>query len=119
MPTASPVKSSVNIYLKPKRERPVLNGHPWIFSGAVERIEGDANSVGIADVFDNKKNWLARGHYNPATQLRVRLLTWKKDAIDEHFIAKRLGHAFALRTNYFPTTPTLIASLMARDFFRD
>ena len=75
------------------------------------------NSAGIADVFDNKKNWLARGHYNPATQLRVRLLTWQKEAIDEHFIAKRLRHAFALRQIISPTRPTLIASSMARAIF--
>ena len=42
----------LTIYLKPGRERPVLNGHPWIFSGAIERVEGDLDSVGVADVFD-------------------------------------------------------------------
>jgi 23S rRNA (cytosine1962-C5)-methyltransferase len=91
----------IQIFLKRDRDAPIRRGHPWVFSGAVEQIEGDANSAGIADVFDNKKNWLARGHYNPATPLRVRLLTWKNEAVDERFIAKRLGHAFALRTNYF------------------
>ena len=85
------------IYLKQGRERPVLNGHPWIFSGAVERIEGDVESVGIADVFDGKKNWLARGFYNPKSQIRVRLLTWQKEDIDGNFFARRIGQAFATR----------------------
>jgi 23S rRNA (cytosine1962-C5)-methyltransferase len=87
-----------NIYLKPSRERPVLNGHPWIFSGAVERMVGDEQAVGIADIFDSKKNWLARGLYNPKSQLRVRLLTWKKEAIDHAFFATRLSQALAFRT---------------------
>jgi len=85
------------IYLKQGRERPVLNGHPWIFSGAIERIEGEMESVGVADIFDNKKNWLARGLYNPKSQIRVRLLTWQNEDIDGDFFARRLAHAHALR----------------------
>lgn len=85
------------IYLKQGRERPVLNGHPWIFSGAIEKGDGDTQSVGVADVFDSKNNWLARGYYNPKSQIRVRLLTWQKEAIDSDFLARRLRHALALR----------------------
>jgi 23S rRNA (cytosine1962-C5)-methyltransferase len=85
------------VYLKQGRERPVLNGHPWIFSGAIERIEDAPDEVGVADVFDCKKNWLARGLYNPRSQIRVRMLTWQKDEIDGDFFARRLRQAFALR----------------------
>jgi 23S rRNA (cytosine1962-C5)-methyltransferase len=88
------------LYLKQGRERPVLNGHPWIFSGAIERIEGAPDEVGVADVFDCKKNWLARGLYNPKSQIRVRVLTWQKDEIDGDFFARRLRQAFALRHQY-------------------
>ena len=54
-------------------------------------------SVGIADVFDSKKNWLARGFYNPKSQIRVRLLTWQKEEIDGDFLDRRLRHALATR----------------------
>ena len=86
------------IFLKPTRERPVVNGHPWIFSGAIERIVGDDQQVGVADVFDSKKNWLARGFYNPKSQLRVRLLTWQKEEIDKTFFTRRLSQALTFRT---------------------
>ncbi len=86
-----------NIYLKPTRERPVVNGHPWIFSGAIERIDGDDQQVGVADVFDSQKNWLARGLYNPKSQLRVRLITWQKEAIDRSFFSRRLSQALSFR----------------------
>ncbi|MBM4264885.1 MAG: class I SAM-dependent rRNA methyltransferase [Deltaproteobacteria bacterium] len=89
------------LYLKKDRERPVLRGHPWIFSGAVERSEGDINEVGVADVFDYKKNWLARGLYNPKSQLVVRLLTWKKDPIDREFFIRQLKRAVDFRGAYF------------------
>ena len=89
-----------HIYLKQGRERPVLNGHPWIFSGAIERIEGAPNDVGVADVFDCKKNWLARGLYNAKSQIRVRVLTWHKEEIDGDFFARRLSQAFAFRQRH-------------------
>lgn len=87
----------LTIYLKSGRERPVLNCHPWIFSGAIEKVEGATDDVGVADVFDCKKNWLARGLYNSKTQIRVRLLTWQKEAIDGGFFKRRLSQAHAFR----------------------
>src|SRR6266545_6549619 len=90
----------ITLFLKSGRERPVLNGHPWIFSGAIERVEGDLDSVGVADVFDCKKNWLARGLYNPRSQIRVRMLTWHKEAIDGDFFARRISQAHAFRQRY-------------------
>ena len=90
----------LSIYLKAGRERPVLNGHPWIFSGALEHIEGDPDSVAVADIFDNKKAWLARGFYNPKSQIRARILTWTREALDGTFFARRLAHALAFRRRH-------------------
>ena len=94
----------LRIYLKQGRERPVLNGHPWIFSGAIERIEGTENDIGVADVFDCKKNWLARGLYNPKSQIRLRLLTWQKEEIDGEFFGRRLSAALAFRKRHILTS---------------
>jgi 23S rRNA (cytosine1962-C5)-methyltransferase len=85
------------VFLKKGRERPVLQGHPWIFSGAVEKVEGEPELAGVADVFDHSGNWLARGLYNPKSQIRVRVLTWEKEEIDASFFSRRLSQAAALR----------------------
>jgi 23S rRNA (cytosine1962-C5)-methyltransferase len=87
----------LKIYLKQGRERPVLNGHPWIFSGAIERADDDRENAGVADVYDNGKNWIARGLYSPKSQIRVRVLTWKKETIDENFFLRRFTRALSLR----------------------
>src|SRR5689334_23947221 len=92
------------VYLKQGRERPVLNGHPWVFSGAIERIEGAEDEIGVADVLDNRKTWLARGLYNPKSQIRIRLLTWQKEAIDGEFFARRLAAALESRERHFGET---------------
>lgn len=93
------------IYLKQGRERPVLNGHPWIFSGAIGESEGDHDGAGIVDVYDFRKNWIARGLYSPKSQIRVRVLTWKQEALDRNFFSRRISEALSVRQNYLaPTT---------------
>jgi 23S rRNA (cytosine1962-C5)-methyltransferase len=90
----------LTIYLKSGRERPVQNGHPWVCAGAIERIEGAEDGIGVADVFDSKKTWLARGLYNPKSQIRLRLLTWQKEEIDSEFFTRRLSIALVFRKRH-------------------
>ena len=88
------------VFLKKGRERPVLHGHPWIFSGAIEKVEAEPESAGLADVFDHNREWIARGLYNPKSQIRVRILTWEKEEIDLSFFSRRLSRAAALRERF-------------------
>jgi 23S rRNA (cytosine1962-C5)-methyltransferase len=90
----------LQIHLKKGREVPVLRGHPWIFSGAIERADDDQENEGVADVYDYGKNWIARGLYSPKSQIRVRLLTWEKETIDENFFLRRFTQALLLREKY-------------------
>jgi len=86
------------VILKRKRARPVLQRHPWIFSGAIERIEGEVVDGDVVEVRDAGRNWLARGTLNRRSQIAVRLLTWERDeAIDREFWQRRLERAIAAR----------------------
>jgi 23S rRNA (cytosine1962-C5)-methyltransferase len=87
----------LHIILKKRREIPVLRGHPWIFSGAMEKIVGEPDAVGVADVFDWEKHWIARGLFSPKSQIRVRLLTWQKEEIDRDFFSRRFSQALTVR----------------------
>jgi 23S rRNA (cytosine1962-C5)-methyltransferase len=87
----------LQLFLKKDRDAPVLRGHPWIFSGAIEKEQGREAEVGVADIFDWRKNWIARGLYNAKSQIRVRLLTWEKEPINRDFFSRRLSQARALR----------------------
>ncbi|HWP56565.1 MAG TPA: class I SAM-dependent rRNA methyltransferase [Candidatus Acidoferrales bacterium] len=85
------------VFLKKGREAPVLRGHPWIFSGAIERIEGPAHGPLLCNVLDRSGNWLARGLLNPRSQIRVRVVTWEQERIDRAFFARRIRQAAAAR----------------------
>jgi len=87
----------LRIILKKGREVPVLRGHPWIFSGAIEEIDGNANAAGVADVFDWEKHWIARGLFSPKSQIRVRLLIWQKEEIDGDFFFRRISRSLSIR----------------------
>ena len=88
------------VFLKKGREKPVLNGHPWIFSGAIERVEDDPEKAGVTEVLDNGGKWLARGLYNPRSQIRVRILTWQEEKIEQLFFDRRLSQAATLRERH-------------------
>lgn len=85
------------ITLKPGREKPLRNRHPWVFSGAIAHAEGDPGSV--VDVLDSVGNFLGRGYYNPQSQIHVRILSWDSDEpIDTDFWKRRLARALEGRT---------------------
>ncbi|KNC88478.1 23S rRNA methyltransferase [Trabulsiella odontotermitis] len=76
------------------REKSLLRRHPWIFSGAVARMEGKASLGETIDIVDHQGKWLARGAYSPASQIRARVWTFEaSEAIDSDFFVRRLQQA--------------------------
>ncbi len=88
------------IILKPGRDKPVLAHHPWIFSGAIARAI-DASEGDTVEIFDAGEHWLARGYYNPSSQIAVRIWTWRREEeIDRAWLRRRLEHARAMRETF-------------------
>lgn len=79
------------ILLKPGREKSVLNRHPWVFSGAIARLEGDPQPGDVVEVGDHAGRPLALADYNPHSQITLRILTFHaSEAIDTAFWRRRL-----------------------------
>lgn len=92
---------AVKVFLKAGKEKSVLRFHPWIFSNAIERIEGEAAAGDAVEVFSRQGDWLAWGVYSPLSQIRIRLWSWDKDKpIDLELIRNRLNKAIHLRRSY-------------------
>lgn len=70
--------------------------HPWIFSGAIARTEGNIEEGEIVRVVDEQGQFLALGHFQIGS-IAVRVLSFTDRAIDENFWMKRIGQAFTLR----------------------
>jgi 23S rRNA (cytosine1962-C5)-methyltransferase len=89
---------SGTVILKRNRAKPVLQRHPWVFSGAIDRIEGETADGDLVEVCDAGRNWLARGYLNRRSQITVRLLTWRRDeTVDLDFWRRLLERAIAAR----------------------
>ncbi len=86
------------LFLAKGREKSLLRRHPWIFSGAVQRLEGKPQSGETIDICDDKGNWLARAAYSPSSQIRARVWSFQADEdIDVDFFVRRLTTAQRLR----------------------
>ena len=86
------------VFLKPGREKSLLRRHPWVFSGAIERVEGSPAVGETVDVVASTGEFLARGAYSPASQIRLRVWTFdEEESVDEAFIARRLARAVESR----------------------
>jgi 23S rRNA (cytosine1962-C5)-methyltransferase len=85
-------------FLKPGREKAVRRRHPWIFSGAVERVQGEPAAGATVDVLDSAGRFVARGAYSPASQIRLRAWTFDvRENVDRDFFRRRLVRAVELR----------------------
>ncbi len=86
-----------DVVLKPTRDRSIRRRHPWILSGAIDRIEGAEEPGGWVRVLSAEGEVLGYGHLSPASALRVRVLTIGKEAPDDDLIAERVRLAVERR----------------------
>ncbi len=85
------------LYVKKGRANPLWHGHPWLYSGAIEREEGSYQPGDAVDVVDHQGRLIGRGFANPRSQIRVRLVTLRDEAVDAALIARRIEEAKGLR----------------------
>jgi len=82
-----------NVYLKSGKEESLKRFHPWVFSGAISRIEGKVQEGDLVEVYTSQREFIARGHYQVGS-IMVRVLTFdEKETIDEGFWQHRLQEA--------------------------
>jgi len=80
--------------LKAGREKSLRRRHPWVFSGAIERVDGEAAAGATIEVVDAAGRFLARAAYSPASQIRARVWTFASDeTVDAAFLERRIERA--------------------------
>jgi 23S rRNA (cytosine1962-C5)-methyltransferase len=103
-PLAGNADASPAIILKAGREKSLLRRHPWVFSGAVERIDGAPHSGDTLPVRDATDNFLAWAAYNPDSQITARVWSWREEeVIDAEFFRRRISAALEARRALLPS----------------
>ncbi|HYV40128.1 MAG TPA: class I SAM-dependent rRNA methyltransferase [Gemmataceae bacterium] len=86
------------VVLLPRRARPFFSRHPWVYPGAIARVEGEPSDGQEVELISHAGNFVARGFFNSQSKLRVRLYSWTPDqALDEGFFRARIDAAVRLR----------------------
>jgi len=86
------------VILRKRRAQPFFCRHPWVFSGAIERIEGQPEPGDEVLLVTDRNEFVARGLFNPASKIQVRLYSWdERVPLDETFWRQRFEAAIQLR----------------------
>lgn len=87
---------TTKIILKHGKDEPIKRFHPWIFSGAIKRIEGEPLEGDVVEVYTADGKFAASGHYQVGS-IAVRILSFTQQGIDNNFWYTRLQQAYQLR----------------------
>ncbi len=88
---------TANVFLKKGRDKNVRMRHPWVFSGAIQNVEGQAALGETVAVRAVNGDLLGMGAYSPESQIRVRMWSVGKAVIDAAFFAGRIAAALQQR----------------------
>ncbi|MGH8662018.1 MAG: class I SAM-dependent rRNA methyltransferase [Burkholderiales bacterium] len=87
----------VRLILRPGREKSLKRRHPWVFSGAVAKVQGKPDAGDTVEVCSADGAFLALAAYSPESQIVARVWDWSERAIDRAFFHERISRAVAQR----------------------
>jgi 23S rRNA (cytosine1962-C5)-methyltransferase len=90
------------IFLKSGREKSLIRKHPWVFSGAIAKINGHPELGETVEICDSAGQFIAWGAYSPESQIRIRVWSWSpNEKINSDFFLRRLKAAILARSVLF------------------
>ncbi|RZJ81695.1 MAG: class I SAM-dependent rRNA methyltransferase, partial [Flavobacterium sp.] len=93
--------------LKKGKEKAVLQRHPWVFSGAVDKIKGKADNGDVVKLIDSSGDFLAYGYFNDQSRVAIRLIEWNEETqINEDWYEQKINQAVAARADLLKAKDT-------------
>ncbi|PYT34339.1 MAG: rRNA large subunit methyltransferase I [Acidobacteria bacterium] len=90
------------VVLRKGRDRRLKAGHLWVYAGEIQKTDDGLSPGDAVEVVDHRGRFLARGYYNPASSITVRLLTRSRDeAPDAALLRRRIAQAVAYRRHFY------------------
>jgi 23S rRNA (cytosine1962-C5)-methyltransferase len=93
------------VTLKPAKEKSLLRKHPWVFSGAIKNVEDETKDGDIVEIFSNKDNYLATGHYNEGN-ITVRIFDFERQEINDEYWRRKIKKAYDQRLKTIEISPS-------------
>jgi 23S rRNA (cytosine1962-C5)-methyltransferase len=87
-----------SVILKKAADSFIKRKHPWIFSGAIDKVEGKPSNGQTVQIFTSDKKLIGNGSFSPSSQIRVRVWSFDpEEKIDTDFFRKRIFTAIEFR----------------------
>ena len=86
----------ITVHLKPKKEESLKRFHPWVFSGAIQRMDGKVTEGELVKVVDAAGGFLALGHCQIGS-IAVRVISFEDTTVDDAFWSLKISRAYAMR----------------------
>ncbi|SOD19805.1 class I SAM-dependent rRNA methyltransferase [Pedobacter xixiisoli] len=103
----------VEIKLKKGKEKAVHQRHPWVFSGALDKVKGKPENGDVVRLVDASGDFLAYGYYNDQSRVAVRLIEWNEETtIDEAWYEQKIKTAIAGRAHLLADEETTACRLV-------
>lgn len=101
------------VILKPRRALPFFSQHPWVFAGAIGSVSGRPDVGAEVIVRSHEGRFVARGLFNPNSNIRVRLYSWEEQqSLDDDFWQARVSSAVRFRQKLFAGSSIINACRM-------
>ncbi len=101
------------LILKKGREKAILRRHPWIFSGAIQSVQGQPTPGETVAVHQSDGLFLAWAAYSPTSQIRARIWSWDPEGeINQDFLSDRIQQAITLRRTWIDPSLTTACRLI-------
>jgi 23S rRNA (cytosine1962-C5)-methyltransferase len=103
----------MRLILKPGREKSLKRHHPWVFSGAVARLQGEPQAGETVEIFSSDGAFLAQAAYSPESQIVARVWNFdQRQAIDAAFLEARIRASVQRRSALLESGETNAARLV-------
>lgn len=90
------MKQTIRITLRSGKDESLRRHHPWVFSGAIKKMDGDPEDGDIVSVYSNRDEFLGMGHYSKGS-IAVRIISFTETYIDSDFWKRKINQAYQLR----------------------
>jgi len=104
------------ISLKKNEEHRIVNGHLWVFSNEIDKMEDDPQSGDTVEVYDVKNNLLGTGFFNKNSLIAIRMLSRKVINDMESFLSEKMKSAYDLRKTLYPNREAFRMVFSESDF---
>ena len=96
-----------SVILKKAADSFIKRKHPWIFSGAIEKVDGNPSNGETVQIFTSNKILVRYGSYSPSSQIRVRVWSFNpEEKIESDFFRRKISLASEIRKQILDTSKT-------------